>query len=85
MELFPGLCLWPRNNRLDFGADPDYDPDPGFGLRSASDLGPTDLHEFFTRGMSRCEDQSNFGDDTVYDPDQRSGLRILITAEVCNL
>ena len=30
----PKVCLAPRNNRLDFWDDPDYDPDPRFVLRS---------------------------------------------------
>ena len=28
MTVLPEVCLVPRNKRIDFGDDPDYDPDP---------------------------------------------------------
>ena len=56
----------PRNNRLDFGDDPDYDPDYD------PDLDYTDVCKASTRGVSRAEDQIfplNSGDDPDYDSD----------------
>ena len=50
-----------KNNRLDFGNDPDYYPDPD--LRSEADPDRKDLH--FTRGVSRAKDRSI----TIQDPD----------------
>ena len=59
-----------RHNLLDSGDDPDYDSDPGSGLRSGLYPDRTDFHEIFNRGVSRPEDQSiKFGDDPDYDPD----------------
>ena len=31
IKLLPEVCLGPKNNRLNYGDDPDYDPDPEFG------------------------------------------------------
>ena len=36
MKLLSEVYLGPRNNLIHFGDDPDYDPDPGFGLQSLS-------------------------------------------------
>ena len=34
MKLSPEVCLEPRDNLLNFGCYPDYDPDPGSGIRT---------------------------------------------------
>ena len=34
MKLLPQECRGPLHNPLHFGNDPDYDPNPGSGLRS---------------------------------------------------
>ena len=31
IKLLPEVCLGPKNNRFNYGDDPDYDPDPEFG------------------------------------------------------
>ena len=50
--------------------DPDYNPDPGSGLRSGLYPDRTHFHANFTRGVSGRKDQSiKFGDDPDYDPD----------------
>ena len=36
MKLLSEVYLGPRNNLIHFGDEPDYDPDPGSGLRSVS-------------------------------------------------
>ena len=41
------------NNPLNFGDDPSYDPDPDY------DPDRTDLHETFTRCVSRTNEQSS--------------------------
>ena len=34
IKVLTEVCIWPRKNPLDFGDDPDYDPDPVSGFRS---------------------------------------------------
>ena len=50
--------------------DPDFDQDPGSGLRSRFYPDRTNFHAIFIRGVSPREDQSiKFEDDPDYDPD----------------
>ena len=60
------VCLGIRNNLLDFGGDPDCDPNSGFGLRS--DPNRTDVYETF---IKMCLGPRNytviFGVDPDYD------------------
>jgi len=46
----------PRNNRLDFGSDPDYDPDPGIFVKNSllTTAIPTDSQESNLTILGRC-------------------------------
>ena len=39
MKHSPEVYFETRNNALNFGDDPNFDPDPGYGLRSGSRAG----------------------------------------------
>ena len=56
MNLLPEVGPGQRHNLLDFGDDPDYDSDPGSGLRSGLYPDRMDFHAIFTRGVSRPKD-----------------------------
>ena len=58
MKFLPEVCLGPRNNRLNIWDDANHYPDTGSGLRSGYDPDRTDLHQTFTRSVSRVKDQS---------------------------
>ena len=78
MKFSPEVGVGQRHNLLDFEViritilikDPDYDLDPGSELRSGLYSDRTDFHAFFTRGVSRPNDQSiKFGNNPEYDLD----------------
>ena len=76
MTFIPEVRLEPRINRLDFGDDPDYNPDPVSGFTIRSDPGHKDSHEHFTRGASRDKNNPlHFWDESS---ELRSRIRITI-------
>ena len=51
MKFLPEVGPGKRHNLLDFVEDPDYNPDPGSGLRSGLYPDRTDFHAIF---YQRC-------------------------------